>query len=1226
MLTLPAALQSRYDGTIPDLKPRVKLSSYSPVASIPFPGNHISAALNETEPHILVLSDDRVFATYIAGGKPYITYSDTNRTFWTHNQPIVYDTNFTVTSIACCEMPDGNIAIIYALNQISGTYQAIVSKIYSPQGVLVSNGNSNIHNKAQESDFGITLAYDGTKYRYIFATHNGSYYCFWTASSLDMITWTAYTTLTVPGLSTAYALRNPSLVYPTGHNPLLIFDYIESYDASGSPLINLYTCETLDDFLTLESPVKRTFNSTIGNIATQPYIVESGTDELMLVHVEETPTLYMSHYVSGWGSPVMYYYQSASMVEMLVWDPARRKFYVMEHGTFAFSQLGPLTEIDLDSWEPSDSWSNTTVPYLQPGGQTGSYANDNTKVYNGLIAFKNGGMDVAILNPEANTLKYWKFADNSSRNVNWRIQDVWIIPHAFGLSGVCMGDDGWVYTFHTIGYTHDRRQLINRIHIEDAGPTYTVQEMWFPSPYGVYGLYNNLSKIRMFDSENVMMILGSNHFTPLLLTGGIFVLRPKVYWVYDGSYNVPNTTPVDCYIEGLYIYVIFSGQDGIWKFDTDAEYATRIQTVWPINSPQRMEYDPTLRALMVTSNGSGLHVYYLDEDRWDTYNSSTVQGITPNNQTLFSTVFYDEINDGFVVGTISYLDGVGGAVVFIPRQGKINQIQYTPLTYSTQWDMGTTNKLVEDFSAQQPTIAYVPGTNEFYAMWEDLDPGAGTSTLSWDNNESDADLTAYILDDSDMIWSRNVLKDACTLEFSLAPGTLFDVWNLTSMVAKYVQKGRKLILQAGEEISGVDTLVGQGTYYVTSTKRTYKKPQLPVTKVRAHNKIDQIKEIDVNVSEYLANYTGAKMFKDIAVRWGAVPLETDIDSVPFIGDKLMSTQFVDMDLFECLDTLAWRFGTVIRYDMNDKLDCVVMPNRTVNHTYNSNNPIFEFTPNDEYSDLTNNVIVHGVLKDLTKILYPEELVGQVSGSVGWWGEPETYTVWFSQDKERVVENIRMEVISSAEAISFKLAGGVTERISYEDPEGKYCKVKVDAPNLIPALVAAIGTYVIASEVTPDLVEGVGVGVTTPLGRRIEGIALFIAFQILGSIATFQYEIYGQPVGYVERAVQNPDLSASDAEHIAYMGQVFTKHIEGWECNSINECLVYAKRELEIVKMQRRRVQFEKVAHLQDEEGDTISVQHPDTLQPLETQIIKLERKFKKGKKGYIKDKIEGWVL
>jgi hypothetical protein len=302
----------------------------------------------------------------------------------------------------------------------------------------------------------------------------------------------------------------------------------------------------------------------------------------------------------------------------------------------------------------------------------------------------------------------------------------------------------------------------------------------------------------------------------------------------------------------------------------------------------------------------------------------------------------------------------------------------------------------------------------------------------------------------------------------------------------------------------------------------------------------------------------------------------------------------------------------------------VMPTNIVTHNYSDLQDLKTFAVDDDYSDMTNKVTVTGIFPTPTQIIHAEDVVAQVTGSVGWWGEPEVYKVFFSEDHKKRVTNPRLKLISSAqESISFRLAGGIDEYISKEDPYQQYCEVTVKAPNLIPALAVAIGVYFFHSQTTPDLVEGVGVGITTPLGRKLEGVALFAALNILGSIATFQYEIWGQAVGYIDRTLQG---SAVDSSNQAFTGHVYERLLEGWMCDSVADCITVAQRELDVMVGQRNRVMITKMTHLQDEEGDVLGVKHPISGQGMITNAVRITRTFTKSKTGELKDAIEGWLV
>jgi hypothetical protein len=949
----------------------------------------------------------------------------------------------------------------------------------------------------------------------------------------------------------------------------------------------------------------------------------------MLSFVEENPTLYIGRNAIGW-SPEAGGSYPEDYASAVLFDTATRKVYHFSEGTYGVNKgLWGITEVDLDAWEATDYWDSTSTPALPRGN---GFDRKNSKLVNGNIITYMGateeGPTFVKLDPLAENLQWYSFGGwGVTKNVNWTQAQY----YDFGLEEFDVDEDGILYaTFrNSNGVSADIRVVA--LDTNDSGPTYTLKYLTSYDISSVGGANQGIRATRAFKSEGYLVVAYSINGISLndINTGLV-----SDYWTFNNpAYGVPNANVTDFYLENNTVYMSIVGQKGIWAFDIVSEYGTQI--IPPIDQDGyfgNIQYDATLRCLMCTGDGGsgnkyndGLYVYYIDTDTWVVYNNDNINGITPDNTAKFYNSQYDSVNDGFIVGIWDTLldNSNSGGLLFIPRSGKIQQVQYTTLTDNGGWEIGAIEQLISDFSATNPSVAFVPNTTEFYTVWEDVDP-AGGQTIAWDINEDSVDLTSYIPEDEEVQWTRNILGDAASLSFSLTDGHLFDQWNLSSLIANYVRKGRRLRLYAGETINGVDYITSQGVYYVTETKISYEFGDMSIAQITALDKIEQLKTFEIKASDYLSNVTGTLAFTNYAVELEAVDVLDDIGNTPFIGDKIISPQFMDVDLYELLYTIAWRFGCMVRYDMSGKLDCVRVPNTTLSHTYSNNDKIINFTPNDEFSDLTNDVTVTGISDTLVTVTHEEEMVAKIEGTIGWWGDPEEYTIYYDEDHEKVVRNVRLEVIVDANPLAFQLAGGVDESIIYIDPEGKYCKVLVDAPNLVFTLVALVATNLNAHYI-PDWTVAVLGGVTIPWGRIVEGTTLFAIFQILGSIANFQYEIWGQPEGELEREIQNQSLSASDAEHIAYVGKVYNKTIEGWNCSTVNECLAVALRELEVVKMQRRRVSFSKVTHLQDEEGDLIIIKHPHTGQTLYTHIAELVRNFKKGKDGYLLDNIEGWI-
>jgi hypothetical protein len=166
-ITLSSELQAAQDGIVHH--PIVKIISNNPVASIPFDGYKISGLTSETNAKMIMHSSGRLVYTYIYNGDPRMGYSDVGRTQWYNNNILSSESGYTCTSIDCHEMADGNIAIMLVLGADSGTNQLVQGMIYSPTGSLVSD-RTTAYTVASEIDYGITLAYDGTNYRWILAT------------------------------------------------------------------------------------------------------------------------------------------------------------------------------------------------------------------------------------------------------------------------------------------------------------------------------------------------------------------------------------------------------------------------------------------------------------------------------------------------------------------------------------------------------------------------------------------------------------------------------------------------------------------------------------------------------------------------------------------------------------------------------------------------------------------------------------------------------------------------------------------------------------------------------------------------------------------------------------------------------------------------------------------------------------------------------------------------
>jgi len=459
---------------------------------------------------------------------------------------------------------------------------------------------------------------------------------------------------------------------------------------------------------------------------------------------------------------------------------------------------------------------------------------------------------------------------------------------------------------------------------------------------------------------------------------------------------------------------------------------------------------------------------------------------------------------------------------------------------------------------------------------------------------------------------------------SLSHGHLLDPSNTSSLINKYIKKGAKLVVRFGEKVAGVDYFQDEGSFIITEMSLTYKRGDYPLMMVKAEDKRIFWDQHNVEVG-VIDNLLPANAIQQTLLAEKQSLTVNDFDLPVFAGGFTFSQQYIDTDLKEIIDQIANRFKYFMYISVNDKITAKLIDlTKTFDHFYRVRDTIIDYSPDDSFTDFTNRIVVTGESLEDTEVVYAEERVGSLNGTVGWYGFKKDYKIWYSDDKSRRVRFPRLEVIETSTSILFQLSGKIRERISERDINDKYCVVEVSAPNLIPLLIAAIGTY------TAGLIIGDGAppmgGMTIPIGRVIEGVGMYLAMMVLGSIGNFQYEIWGRPVGYVKRSVSN---EANDLEMQQLIGEKITNKIEGFLCDTSARCLDVANFEMSIAKAQRNRIRITKIAHLQDEVGDVVQFIHPYSDVYFKVFITNINRKFKRKDNsgdGYFYDDIEGWVI
>jgi hypothetical protein len=222
---------------------------------------------------------------------------------------------------------------------------------------------------------------------------------------------------------------------------------------------------------------------------------------------------------------------------------------------------------------------------------------------------------------------------------------------------------------------------------------------------------------------------------------------------------------------------------------------------------------------------------------------------------------------------------------------------------------------------------------------------------------------------------------------------------------------------------------------------------------------------------------------------------------------------------------------------------------------------------------------------------------------------------------------RLDIIQSINDFSplISLLGGQgDEYIQSQDVNETWCVVKIEAPNraiyafAFAAAIAGFGVSALYCEVR--FYCGVAIMMTN--------LALSAFIQVVSAVANFKYDIWGQPVG---REKQTCQATADDTDFQQHLGgQVVSQKFEDALSYSVQHCQMVADQEIAVVKAQRNRIAFEKLAHLQDEIADIIKIKHPISSQDLSVFIARLKRTFVRPQggsgAGQFTDSIEGWKL
>ena len=716
-----------------------------------------------------------------------------------------------------------------------------------------------------------------------------------------------------------------------------------------------------------------------------------------------------------------------------------------------------------------------------------------------------------------------------------------------------------------------------------------------------------------------------------LSTGGLYK-----HYDYSNTAGYPywgigKAVLVDGKIYGGFTYESLYGEEdhrGLARIDTATDTVSYFRPPWAtLDEYNLFAIDVTDdNRLVVVSYTYGVGIFDLVTQNWEStlYNNTSLPGMDPDGSSPYRyyPILWDADTNMIFVGKCYYVASWNGLIGF-SSAGAIMQTKYMDGSYGTPWTWTEPAPLIEGLRDYDAVGAY--GGDALYVFWTQTNPDDNTTKIMWDREGSILNLEDYISRQQEIAIEWSVDGSPNRLTFAVSHGHLFDPHNAESLYATYLRKGRKLDVRMGENVSGINYWANQGVFFITEFSLTYERGSYPEARIVAEDRRCFWQHKQILVSDYYTTYPEDILTDILESNLGLESADIDL---PVFDDRIeLYAQWIETYAKEIIEQICNRFGYFPKFAVDGKFSArKISDSNGVDHTYSDMSRIVNFTPDDKYSNFTNKIIVTGTERSFIEVLFDEEMVGQLSGTIGWWGCKQTHKVYYSPDSSRKCRNPRMKILESATSIGFKLAGNIHESLSDDDPNEKYCTITITAPNLIPQALAFIALVVGAYRIG----DAVAHYWTRPVGTFMQMVALTGLNLTLGAIGNFQYEIWARPVGSQRRSIQNDDDHGNDLEHQVEIGDEILQKYEEPLAGSVAELNTVADQKILVERLQRSRVSLTKTAHLQDEVGDTIRVVHPSSGQNMDLFIASLTRRMKMPElgtnDGYFTDSMEAWKI
>jgi hypothetical protein len=1264
MLLLDSTLQSRLDGL--ERQPAIEVLSSEFLATIPFQGNSFGISGSSTfQPQLLSLTSGRLGQFYIdSSAQLKWMYTDAERNQWT-TYNLASITTHEVLWAHGVELANGNIGVVFLAQTVTNDWH-LYDAVIAPTGAIVTAA-SLIEDLSNSYDWRapyVTQLASGDFYLVYIREDPDTAWAIYARTCTTWGTWGAASDITPSGVDTATEIDNPSLFETEEGDLFLLFDHVTSTQDDVT-IKNIFSSISTDDGASWSTAEARTNYTSFGSNGLDPVIVQKANGTAWLIFYENIRVLHMDESATGFLECGSY----GMGVKDTHVDSVNRKIYVVygnsQPGT---KSVGGVAVVDIATWSIDKVYYPSSTPALNQ-----LYCDDH--VWNNFMIHGDGKYLAMAVNHSSGHIAVAVIDHTTDTITNYTMDDLgydYYGPPAngiptYGLPRSVEFNSNPRYGFLTINVACVRVDASrDRIYFGwDGG--YWRQYMMFsyidltaaPDGEGMYSMTwvtNETSGISIpgdnrawyeynwafeIDTERQYFVCyssGGGNVGSLSWNGGCAILSEPAngaivkYYVYPNNNGAPRWGPHKAIIHDGVLYGSMyycsawphTDQRGLVKINYLTDAITYHQPSF-VTADQYFFQDFALdedNGRIYCASPWGIARFTIASGAWTLFSNDTLPGFTrPGESNSMGFVSYDPVEGNVIMGawndyTTNFLEGIG----MFNENGAYNQLQYITADKAASWSWGSQLDL-SYYSNEAYPSAVIDVLDALWVTWNHIDWEQGINVLYWGNDLGAINLTDDIMGTVSLNWQ---LKRINKLDFKLANGHLYDPQNLLSTKNIVGQKGRKMHVRIGEHIGGFTYWVNQGTYIVDTVKMDYKRGTQPALTINGTGKTSLWRHQQVAVSTLYSGQMPDDLLRDF-IDDNTQLLDTEYDLPVFNSEHSLYYQWIDKTVWDIVEEICDHFFYAMYEDVDGVFTCRrVSLTQTVDHEYADDTHLQNFGPDDNYSDYTNRVRGIGESNDYTEVLHAEELITSRGGSVGWWTKKSDEDIYFSEDGERQCRNPRLNVIHSPKEYDLLLdqlargEGGIT--LSYIDPYEKYVTVEIEVRDLTMAFAGAVLAMVgIAAAAT-----WCGASLYSTCGGYIwaTAIAAGLVFYILAAMASYQYEIWARPVGRVKNTIQ---YVADDLEFQSKLnGEIITEEITDPLCQSVTECRRVAEGNLEMIKAQRRRIRFNKLAHLQDELMDKIKVYHPYSGEGMELLVVGLKRTYTKGEGGGVFDEIDGW--